>query len=686
MTRAHASDCGASFADEARKGREAIALVAILLFALALRLWGLEQNGWGAEYYSAAVRSMAISWHNFLYCAFDPAGFISVDKPPVGLWLQVASVKLFGFRPLSVLLPQVLEGVVSVWILFHLVRRRFSASAALLAALFFAVTPVAVAVNRTNNMDSCLVLGLLLAAWALMKAAEGGNRRLLLLSMALMGVTFNIKMLAAFVVLPTFFLIYYIGAPRTWRRRIVDLAMGVVMLAATSLPWVLAGELTPADRRPFIGGSRQNSVPDLVIGYNGIGRFVSRAPQPEITATDSETGETVNPPGRRSIEPSSKRERRPPDVWSRLYVRKPTGVLRLADGHLAAQVGWLLPLATMALAFGVFQNRFRKPIAMTHLTLLFWFCWVVTYSVVYSLAGGIMHFYYLATLAPALAALAGIGVADLWSCYRAKAPFPFLLPGALLLTAAWELYIQSSALDWSASNLKRYTGGWQGWLHAVLVAGTVTAAVVLALLLRRQGRTRAADTLTQGAFAAGLAALLVVPLAWTLSSVLLPGQGILPSADFYRLEVASRRSGSRVLARLGRTADTSKLAGFLKANRTDERYLLSTTTAHLAAVMIIDTGEPVMARGGFHGIDPAVTPERLAALVEGKQLRFVMLGDVTAANLHMGSAMAGRPVEDWVRAKGKRVDPALWRSFRGRNDMELYDLRPDVALLPVPPG
>jgi 4-amino-4-deoxy-L-arabinose transferase-like glycosyltransferase len=164
---------------------EVIALVTVLILALVLRLWGLDQNRWGIEYYTAAVRSMAMNWHNFLYTAFDPAGFISIDKPPVALWLQVISVKLFGFHPLSILMPQVLEGVGSVWILFHLVRRRFSASSALLAALFLAITPVWVAVNRTNNTDSCLVLILLLATWPLLKAAEEGNPRLLFLSAAL---------------------------------------------------------------------------------------------------------------------------------------------------------------------------------------------------------------------------------------------------------------------------------------------------------------------------------------------------------------------------------------------------------------------------------------------------------------------------------------------------------------------
>ncbi len=158
---------------------EVIALATVLILALVLRLWGLDQNRWGNEYYTAAVRSMAINWHNFFYTAFDPAGFISIDKPPVALWLQVISVKLFGFHPLSILMPQVLEGIGSVWLLFHLVRRRFGASAALLAALFLAITPVWVAVNRTNNTDSCLLLVLLLATWTLMKAKESSSKTFL---------------------------------------------------------------------------------------------------------------------------------------------------------------------------------------------------------------------------------------------------------------------------------------------------------------------------------------------------------------------------------------------------------------------------------------------------------------------------------------------------------------------------
>src|SRR5690348_63568 len=177
--------------------RPRLGLAGVLVLAAGLRLWGLTQNGFGNEYYAAAVRSMAASAHNFFYAAFDPAGFISVDKPPLALWVQVASVKLLGFQGLAVLLPQVVEGVAAVAILFHLVRRRFGAAAGLLAALLLALTPVSVAIDRSSNLDSALVLVLLLAAWALLRAAETGSLRGLVLALALIGVGFNVKMLAA---------------------------------------------------------------------------------------------------------------------------------------------------------------------------------------------------------------------------------------------------------------------------------------------------------------------------------------------------------------------------------------------------------------------------------------------------------------------------------------------------------
>lgn len=664
--------------------REVIALATVLILALVLRLWGLDQNRWGNEYYTAAVRSMVMNWHNFFYTAFDPAGFISIDKPPVALWLQVISVKLFGFHPLSILMPQVLEGVGSVWLLFHLVRRRFGASAALLAALFLAITPVWVAVNRTNNTDSCLLLVLLLATWTLMKAAEDGNRRMLLLSMALIGLAFNVKMLAAFIVLPTFFMVYLIGAPQLWQRRFVDLAMATLILVVSSLPWVLAYEFTQVDGRPFVGSSRENSMLELVIGHNAFNRFVSpvkplaanlRGPGTRQAAgTEVESASSTSP----EAEPVTRA------LYSRLFVRTPTGPLRLANGQLAAQMAWLFPFAVMAIIICVGQIRLHRPLTATHLALLFWFCWTITYGVVYSYLGGIIHFYYLSTMAPALAALGGIGVVNMWSYYLRKDSYALLLPATLLVTAAWQLYIQASALGWSLNQFTELSNNWLRWLHIALTGGALVAAAGLLLIRFQSTSNQPTYGLAVGSLTIGLMAVLVLPVAWALSNVFLPGHGVLPSSDLYRLVAVSGNDGPRMRARLGQSVDISKLVAFLKANCKGERYLLATSTTQLAAQIIISTGEPVLARGGFHGLDPAVSSETLARMVDRREVRFAMLGDVATVSRMMGADAAGKSVADWIRANGKLVEHISRRASFKRSGMELYDLRPETGLVPIP--
>ena len=663
---------------------EVIALVTVLILALVLRLWRLDQNGWGAEYYTAAVRSMAMNWHNFFYNAFDPAGFISIDKPPLAIWLQVAGVKLFGFRPFSVLLPQVLEGVGSVWLLYHLVQRRFGLSAGFLSALFLAITPVWVAVNRTNNTDSCLVLVLLLATWPLLKAAEEGNPRLLFLSAALIGLAFNVKMLAAYIVLPPFFLIYFFGAPQHWPRRLIHLGMATIMVLATSLPWVLMYELTPAEGRPFVGGSHQNSMLELVVGHNAMNRFVSPLKYSRANPLGQGPLQATNAATESPLGARADGEGRTFNEWSRLFVRTPTGPLRLAGGQLAAQVGWLFPFAALALVMGARQNRFRRPRTAKHLSLLFWCCWILAYAGVYSYLGGIIHFYYLSTMAPALAALAGIGIVSLWTEYRQRTLYAALLPVTLLMTAVWQLYIQAGALGLALSTLTRLSANWQSSLHGALIGGTVTAAAGLIFMFFRPLANQATRVLGVGSLALGLLALLVVPFAWTLSTVLLPTPGLLPSADLYRVVATSHGADVGLRSPFDQFVDISRLVAFLKANRKGERYLIATSTAQLAAPIIIDTGQAVMARGGFHGLDPAVTPETLAQMVAAKQVRFVMIGDLGIISRRMGARTAGKQVASWVRANGKFVDPALWRTFRATDSMQLYDLRPETGLVPTP--
>jgi 4-amino-4-deoxy-L-arabinose transferase-like glycosyltransferase len=380
---------------------------------------------------------MLTSWHNFFFVSFDPAGFLAADKPPLGLWIQVASAKLFGFSGLSMLLPQALAGVLSVALLYHLVARVFGSSAGLLAALGLALAPIAVVDNRNNTPDSLLVLALLLAAWAVMRATEAGKLRWLLLGAVLVGLGFNIKELQAYLVLPALLLVYLVGAPVRVRTRLWHLLLAGGVLLVVSFCWIVAVDLTPASQRPYVSDSGTNSELSLALGYNGFGRLtagiLSHLPIPFLHVKLDF-----------SIVPGISTEIGTP------------GLLRLFRPELAGQVSWLLPLALIGLIAPLVQPRSYgdqegtdstprgtgypsespKPSAGSpkpsagypgmplrlrreYLALLLWGTWLLTVGLFFSFAR-FYHLYYLIMLAPAVAALAGIGIIALWSDYRAS--------------------------------------------------------------------------------------------------------------------------------------------------------------------------------------------------------------------------------------------------------------------------
>src|SRR5579862_5290391 len=227
-------------------------LAGILALAAVLNFFGLQKEGYGNEYYAAAVRSMLESWHNFFFASFDPGGFVTIDKPPLGFWLQVASVKVFGFTAWAIFFPQALAGVLSVLLLYHLVRRHFGAIAGLLSAMAMAISPISVVTNRNNTIDSTLVLAMLLGAWAVMRAAETGKLRWLLLSAVFVGLGFNIKMLEAYLVVPAFGLLYLLASPRRLRVRLLYLVLAGVLMGVLSLSWAAIVDMTPASQRPYV--------------------------------------------------------------------------------------------------------------------------------------------------------------------------------------------------------------------------------------------------------------------------------------------------------------------------------------------------------------------------------------------------------------------------------------------------
>jgi 4-amino-4-deoxy-L-arabinose transferase-like glycosyltransferase len=260
----------------ARAGQRSWHLLALSVamgVAALFNIVQLSREAFGNTYYAATVKSMLTSWHNFFFVSFDAGGFVSADKPPLGLWIQAVSAKLFGFNGLSLLLPQALAGVAAVAVLYHLVARRYGWVAGFLAALALAVTPISVVTERNNTSDGVLVFVLLCAAWAVMVAAESGRLGPLLLGATLVGLGFNIKMLQAYLVVPAFALLWLVGTSLPWRKRLLHLLVAGGVLLAVSLAWVVTVDLTPASARPYVGSSGTNSALSLTLGYNGLSRL-----------------------------------------------------------------------------------------------------------------------------------------------------------------------------------------------------------------------------------------------------------------------------------------------------------------------------------------------------------------------------------------------------------------------------
>jgi len=636
-------------------------LVGISLLAAFLRFFRLEQEGYANLYYAATVKSMLTSWHNFFFASFDPGGFVTVDKPPLGFWIQAASAALLGFNGLSLLLPQALAGVLSVLLLYHLVRRVFGPTAGVLAALVSAVTPISVAADRNNTIDSLLILTLLLAAWAVSRAAEEGRLRWLLVGMVLVGLGFNIKMMQAYMVLPAFYLLYLLAPHLPWWKRVVHLTLATVVLLAVSLSWAVSVDLTPPDQRPFIGSSHNNTVMELIIGHNAMARLLPgglrggprrpppppgwRPGQPLPPPPGGQFGRPPPPSGGPARPPTPRQGSRQPFVQE-IGER---GALRLFNRQLAGQISWLLPLAGLGLLAAAWQEHLGFSLKRRHQALLLWSAWLLPQMAFFSIAN-LFHRYYLEMMAPAIAALVGAGVVAMWDDYRRPGWRGWLLPLTLVIAAAVQALILAPFPDWSR------------WLTPIVVGLCLVSASLLALLRGRAVSTTSghATRTTQYAVAFGLLALLIAPTVWALIPVWHGGDPGLPFAGPELLEKHPRRRGP---------PDLSRLVDYLLANRGEAVFLVATIRANEAAPIILATGEPVMALGGFTGGDQILSVDDLEEWVTSGAVRFFLLSPRGGQQ---------RDLVKWITTRCTPVPRSLWISARPSpgNSPQLFDCAP----------
>ncbi|SDP52022.1 4-amino-4-deoxy-L-arabinose transferase [Klenkia soli] len=609
----------------------------LLAGTAVLYLWGLSANGYGNDFYAAAVQAGSQSWKAFFFGSLDAGNAITVDKTPASLWVMELSVRLFGLNPWALLVPQALMGVGTVALVVAAVRRTTGRpGAALVGGAVMALTPVAVLMFRYDNPDALLVLLLTAAGYALVRALQSPRAlRWMVLAGALVGVAFLAKMLQAFLVLPGFALVYLVLAEGALRRRFGHLlAAGAAMLVAGGW-WVAVVQLWPADSRPYVGGSTDDSVLELALGYNGISRL-----------SGGEGGPQTGTPG----------------------------LLRLVGADLGGQVAWFLPAALVALVAGLVWTARRPRTDPVRAGLLVWGGWLLVTGLVFSLMAGTFHGYYTVALAPAIAALVGIGVALVGDRPRTGPP---VLAATVALTAVWSFVL----LGRSAEFLP-----WLRWV--VLVGGLLAAA---GLLVGRFGAG-----LRRGAVVVALLAALAGPAAYSVQTVATAHTGSIPTAGPTVSGGTSGFGGGRGgggapsggfpgrpdgadgatpgggatglpggtdggtdgdaagapggaagggQGGFGGGSASEQVVALLQQDAGSYRWAAATVGSQTSAVYQLVSGDPVMAIGGFTGSDPSPTLAQFQA--------YVAAGDVhwfIGAGQGRGGDGSASEITQWVAA------------------------------------
>ncbi len=629
----------------------------VTAFSAVLYLWDLAANGYANTYYAAAALAASKSWSAWFFGSLDAGNFITVDKPPLSTMLMGLSVRLFGLSSWSILLPQALAGVLTVALLFMIVRRSFGPVAAVIAGAVMALTPAAVLIFRFNNPDALLTLLLVAGAWALLRALDRGSLRWTALAAALVGFAFLTKYLEAYLVLPGFALVYLVSANARLRRRITGLLVAAATVVVTSGWWVAIVQLIPLSSRPFIGGSTSGSPLDLIFGYDGLGRiFGGGGPG----GGGGGFGGAV-------------------------------GLFRLFNAQFFGQIAWLIPLAFASLAVGLWLRRRARRTDRGLAAYLLWGSTVLTQALVFSFMSGVIHSYYVVALAPGIAVLVGAGLADLSTLRSRTSTGAIALGAAFIGTALWGMVLLERTPD---------------FLPALGPAAVALAAVASAVLLvastpqMRATLGRAAPA----AAALGLVAALLAPGAYSLATVQSPvtgsdphpgpasavsdpglanggpggfargsaggGPGQGPTAPGGKtppsgaLPAAPTQGSSGVGGGAGPgtgSADTA-LVSYLVAHQAGATWIVAVSSAQNAATIELASGKPVMAMGGFTGSDPTPTLTQLRQDIASGKLRFVLVGGGGG-----GFDSTASSVSSWVTSTCKAVD------YSGSGSSSLYD-------------
>jgi 4-amino-4-deoxy-L-arabinose transferase-like glycosyltransferase len=597
------------------------ALIGLLVATAAFYLYNLTASGWANSFYSAAVQAGSANWEAFFFGSSDAANSITVDKPPASLWIMALSVKVFGLSSFSILLPQVVMGVAGVGVLYATVKKNFGVQAGLIAGAVLALTPVAVLMFRFNNPDALLTFLMVLAAWATMTSIEKTSPKWFMIVGVLIGLAFLTKTLQAFLVVPGFALAYLVAAKTTLPKRIWHVILGGLAIVLSAGWWIAIVEMLPASMRPYIGGSQTNSFLELTFGYNGLGRI-----------TGDETGSVGGGGGN----------------WGS------TGLGRMFNAEIGGQISWLIPAALILLAAGLYFRGRRPRTDTRRVAYLVWGAWLLVTGLTFSLMAGIFHAYYTVALAPAVAALVGIGAAEAWE-RRESAMGAITLAVATAATAVWGFILLSRSVEWNA------------WLRIVVLA--VGLAAALGFLVVNRIHRRAVPVVVGAALFAGL----LGPAAYSVQTVSTghsgsivnagptvagatggPGGGMrggqAPGGTTQGGGTATggRGGGGGMGGLLNAAPPSTAVVSALSANADQYTWVAAAIGSQNAAGLQIGTQLPVMAIGGFNGSDPSPTLAQFQEYVQAGKIHYFLAGGGFGGQQNGGSN-ASAQISAWVQ-------------------------------------
>jgi len=602
---------------------EWIAVALITLGAAALRLIDIGHVS-PDPFYDAAVRSMQSSWHNFFFGAFEPGGSVSIDKPPVDLWLQVASVKLFGFSSTTLKLPEAFAGIAAVPLLFVAVKRMWSTPAGFVAAVALAVLPVEVITSRSDTMDGVMMALIVLALLFIVRACETGRLAWLLGGAATLGVAFDVKLLESLVAVPGLTLLAYLGLPGPHKRRLLQMLAATAVYVAVALAWLTATLLVPAHDRPYAIGSKNGSAWNAAFVFNGTERLSGKSPEPE---------QVVYQPGRRyPVATQAQRDQIPivPPSPTRLLAR----VGPLSGQRLGLELLVALLLGIPALVSGLrgrdsdrqgadatYRDRMTLAVA-AGLSL-----WVLTGIVLFSHMAR-LHPRYVEGMAPAVAAMLGIGVA--WAgSGRSRARLVAL--GVALASTVY--YVERL--------LYGRTGVW--WIVVAAAFGAIAFAL-LARVVGPQGARGRPDGQAQGAAQAALLAGATIAMA-SLAVFVLP----------LSVDVTAIRNHVTDAGYVGALPSEEQhlVSAYLRTHQGRARYEVAAESATQIGSLIVQDARPIVILTSYNA-RVFTSVQKLERLIAKGEVRYAFLN--TRCGRHASPVNAAcSPPALWVRAHGTDV-------------------------------